>query len=361
MKVIVYTIAKNESSFVDRWVDSMKEADDIIVLDTGSTDDTVEKLKRRKVKVYEKTFDPWRFDVARNASLDLVPEDTDICVCTDLDEVLEPGWRSALEEVWQKTNPTRVKYLYHWKLNEKEEPVVSFYTDKIHTRKNYRWYHPVHEVLITDQPEKIEIAPIVLKHYPDNQKSRSSYLPLLEMSVKEDPEDDRNLHYLGREYMFYQKWEECIDTLHKHLRCKKATWKDERATSMRFIARSYAAKSYYEEAELWYQKAITEAPYLRECYVELASFYETMNRYDLAYPMLKEAEKIKEKSKSYINEEFAWNDAFYDLLSIASFYNGHYKEAEEAIKKAIEINPNVPRYQENLNLIIPYSLKASHE
>ena len=40
-KVIVYAISKNESKFVDRWYESMKEADDIYVLDTGSTDDTM--------------------------------------------------------------------------------------------------------------------------------------------------------------------------------------------------------------------------------------------------------------------------------------------------------------------------------
>ena len=46
-KVCVYAIAKNEAQFVDRFMDSMAEADIICVLDTGSTDDTVEKLRRR--------------------------------------------------------------------------------------------------------------------------------------------------------------------------------------------------------------------------------------------------------------------------------------------------------------------------
>ena len=46
-KICVYAIAKNEEQFVDRWVDSMSEADVIVVLDTGSTDRTVEKLKAR--------------------------------------------------------------------------------------------------------------------------------------------------------------------------------------------------------------------------------------------------------------------------------------------------------------------------
>ena len=50
-KVCVYAICKNEAQFVDRWMDSMGEADEIIVLDTGSADRTVEKLKARGAKV----------------------------------------------------------------------------------------------------------------------------------------------------------------------------------------------------------------------------------------------------------------------------------------------------------------------
>ena len=50
-KISVYAICKNESQFVDRWMDSMSEADNVIVLDTGSTDDTVEKLRARGAQV----------------------------------------------------------------------------------------------------------------------------------------------------------------------------------------------------------------------------------------------------------------------------------------------------------------------
>ena len=51
MKVCVYAISKNEEKFVARWVNSMKEADEIFVLDTGSTDNTVEELKKFNVNV----------------------------------------------------------------------------------------------------------------------------------------------------------------------------------------------------------------------------------------------------------------------------------------------------------------------
>ena len=100
-KVCVYAICKNEEKFADRWMDSMGEADLVVVLDTGSEDGTAERLRARGAQVTVEQILPWRFDAARNRSLELVPEDVDLCVCTDLDEVFRPGWREALEQAWR--------------------------------------------------------------------------------------------------------------------------------------------------------------------------------------------------------------------------------------------------------------------
>ena len=124
-KICVYAICKNESKFVKRWVESMKEADEIYVLDTGSEDNTRDLLESLGVHVYKKTISPWRFDTARNESLKLVPSDCDICVCTDLDEVFESGWRAKLENIWEE-NITRLAYNYNWKLDKR----FSIYANK---------------------------------------------------------------------------------------------------------------------------------------------------------------------------------------------------------------------------------------
>jgi glycosyltransferase involved in cell wall biosynthesis len=85
-KICVYAIAKNEERNVERWVASMRPADHIIVLDTGSTDRTVELLTSLGVEVHQKEYEHFRFDTARNDSLALVPDEYNIRVCTDLDE-----------------------------------------------------------------------------------------------------------------------------------------------------------------------------------------------------------------------------------------------------------------------------------
>ena len=144
-KVCVYAICKNEEKFVDRWMDSMGEADLVVVLDTGSEDGTAERLRARGAQVTVERILPWRFDAARNRSLELVPEDVDLCVCTDLDEVFHPGWREALERAW-KPGCCRVSYRYTWSFQQDGSEGVVFWSDKIHARRGYRWVHPVHEL-----------------------------------------------------------------------------------------------------------------------------------------------------------------------------------------------------------------------
>ena len=283
----------------------------------------------------------------------MVPNDADICVCIDLDEVLEVGWRKKLEKIWN-IDINRLRYNYNWSLDDKNNPIVNFYIEKIHTRNNYKWTHPVHEVLkyTGDGTEKfITTDDITVNHYPDNNKSRSNYLPLLELSVKESPNNDRNMHYLGREYMYYGRWNECIDTLINHLNLPSATWKDERSASMRFIARSYINLKRYDEAKMWLDKAIREAPYLRDPYVERALLEYQLSNYKEVEKYAKEALKIRKHEKNYINEPFSWNHTIYDLLSISLFYQGKLEESLFYSEKALRMSPNDDRLIKNNKII----------
>lgn len=350
MKICVYAIAKNEEKFVSRWVKSMSEADEIYVLDTGSTDNTVTLLKEGGVHVLKEEIKPWRFDVARNRSLELVPDDVDICVCTDLDEVFLPGWRKELETNWKK-DTTRCQYTYHWSLDKNDTPIVSFFLNQVHCRHGYKWTHPVHEVLSYSGVESVVSCPnVILKHYPDKDKSRSSYLPLLELSIKEDSLDDRNMHYLGREYMYYKKWDQAIETLKKHLSLKQATWKDERAASMRFIGRCYKELKEYDEARSWYQKAILEAPHLRDGLVEKALMEYELENYSEVETLCFKALQIKSHEKTYINEPFSWDSTIYDLLAISAYHLKRYDQAVYFGDIALSFEPDNERLLNNLKI-----------
>ena len=105
MKIAAYAIAKNEEKHVARWYESVKDADYVFILDTGSTDKTLHEIILNDNIVWEqKEFDPFRFDEARNHAISCLPHDIDLCVVTDMDEVLSPGWREALEELDPSVN-----------------------------------------------------------------------------------------------------------------------------------------------------------------------------------------------------------------------------------------------------------------
>ena len=351
-KICVYAICKNESKFVKRWYESMKEADEIYVLDTGSNDNTVKLLNECGINVTVKKIEPWRFDVARNESLKMLPNDCDICVCTDLDEIFNKGWRNELEKVWT-LNTNRLRYVYNWSLDENNKPIISFMSEKIHSLKNYKWINPVHEILeYSGKNENIESTDkLIINHYPDSTKSRGSYLSLLEISVNENPNNDRNMHYLGREYMYYGDWNKSIDTLIKHLDLESATWKDERCASMRFIARCYKNLNRFYESEMWLFKAIEEAPYLRDPYVELAILYYEKENWNNTIKYCLKALEINKHQMTYINEPFSWDHTIYDLLSIAYFNLKDYENSLKNINLAIEKNNKIQRLHDNKKII----------
>lgn len=362
LNIAVYAICKNEESFVESWMKSMSEADSIIVTDTGSTDNTITKLRELGAIVHEEVIKPWRFDHARNKSLSHVPSDVDICVCTDLDELLEPGWRKLLEEYWNRSlidYPSngriirrKAKYLYNWSLKADGTPDVQFYYTKIHERVGFRWKCPIHEFIeyVAKEPIiTVEVPGMVLNHYPDSTKSRGSYLHLLELAVQEDTTDDRMRYYLGREYMYLSRSEDCIKTCKEHLMMPNAIWSDERCASMRLIAKSYERLGNSSEAYRWYFKAIVEQPSMRDPYVEGANYALSQKDWSLALLLVKEALKITEKSKTFVNAGYAWDATPYDCGSNAAYYLGLYEDAYELASKALEYDPSNTRLIQNLD------------
>lgn len=351
MKICVYAICKNEERFVVSWLKSMEEADYICVLDTGSTDNTIELLRAHpKVIVEQKTFSPFRFDMARNESIKLIPPDTDFCVCTDLDETFESGWRKKLEQGITPTT-TQVQYRYTWSFNADGSEGVVFYADKIHKYGEFYWLHPVHETITPINPTNNKITLIKnlqLNHHPDPNKSRGQYLPLLELSVKEHPENDRNTHYLGREYFFHQRYEDAISTLKRHLALPSAVWDEERSSSLRYIAESYYCLDDMENAEKYFKLSIIETPASREPYYKLGVLYYSQQKYLDAIATLESMKNIKTRKLNYISNPECWDWHIDDLLSICYYQIGDRVKAYLHCKSAITQNPNNTRLKSNL-------------
>lgn len=344
MKVAVYTIALNEEHFVQRWLESAKDADYRVILDTGSTDNTVYEAEVFGAFVYQASIKPWRFDDARNASLALVPAEVDYCIALDMDEVLVPGWREELEKALEQ-GWTRPRYKYVWSWNDDGTEGLTYGGDKIHARHGYRWRHPVHEVITPDRIEETQgWTNLQIHHFPDTTKSRGQYFPLLELSVKEDPMDDRNAFYYARELYFHGMFEKAAAEFKRHLSLPTARWAPERAAAFRYLAKCES-----DHAIKYLITAADEAPEFREPWVDLAYEYYLTQEWQLCFNAASKAVAIKEKPLVYLNEADAWGSKPHDLLAISAFNLGKIDVAVEHGRIAVELSPEDPRLAVNLN------------
>lgn len=347
MKIAVYAISKNEEKFVKRFCESAKDADLILIADTGSTDNTVALARNCGAAVHEICITPWRFDDARNAALALVPRDIDVCVSLDLDEELQPGWREEIERVW-KQGTTRLRYKFDWGAG------IAFYYEKIHARHGYRWVHPCHEYpvpyLIEERYAQSDMLMVI--HKPDNTKSRGQYLHLLEMSVKEDPNDPRNAFYYARELSFHGQWANAIRECERYLALPGASWPNERCYAYRVMSRSYSELGDWANAIRCARLGVIEAPNTREPWCEIAKLTYRAGQWAECYGAAMSALAITNRELVYTVDPEVWGSMPHDYASIAAWSLGIKDKAIEQAELALQFSPNDVRLANNLRLMV---------
>jgi glycosyltransferase involved in cell wall biosynthesis len=306
--IAVHTITLNEEKNLPRWAESAEEADLLQIADTGSTDGTVELASDLDIDVTPIHVAPWRFDLARNAGLALLPPEVDVVITLDADEVLVPGWRAALEvAIVEDPYPRRWSYTYVWSWIEPGVPDVQFTADRCYSREGWKWHGAVHEVLVPSASRGDLDAPpapggFAIEHHADATKSRRNYLELLELAVREEPRNPRQRFYLAREYFFVGRWEIARDTFVSYLEMPQATWTAERAEAYRYLAKM----DHYPER--WLLKALAEAPDRRDAVVDLVDLYVGQERWVEARGMAARALAVKVRPGDYMTGAHTWDD-----------------------------------------------------
>lgn len=348
LKICVYAISRNEEKFVERFCQSAAPADMILICDTGSTDKTIEMIDaHRGVVWFEKIhISPWRFDLARNAALALIPADIDVCVSLDLDEELQPGWREEIERVWVKGETTRLRYGFDWGAG------IVFKYEKIHGRNGYSWHHPCHEYPMPDGRLKevwADTDMLLVIHKPDPMKSRGSYLELLRLSVEEDPACPRNAFYFARELSFHRQWVEAIEACDRYLALPRATWANERCYARRVQGRCWAELGNFALAERAFYQAAAEAPGTREPWCELSLLMYTQRRWHecLAFAMKTLEIGEDQREKVYTVDPEVWGAKPHDLAAISAWHLGMHALAAEHGRKAVDRAPMDQRLAAN--------------
>ena len=347
LKIVVYAIAKDESKFAERFCVAAQEADLIFVADTGSTDGTPAICERYHATVAHISIKPWRFDDARNAALAMLPEDFDVCVSLDLDEVLQPGWRQEIERVWELGKTTRLRYGFDWGCG------IVFKYEKIHARHGYRWWGSCHEYPIADRitEQFADTDMLMVIHKPDPTKSRGQYLDLLRVSIEENPTEPRNAFYYARELSFAGRWQEAIDQCKRFLDLPRATWPNERCYAMRVMARCHSELKQWAQALDWARRACSESEHTREPWCELAKICYMTQRWPECLGAALTALTITNREKLYTVDPAVWGFQPHDWASIAAWNMGLRDVAIEHARKAVAMAPDDMRLRRNLELV----------
>lgn len=309
--IALYGIYKNEQKFMERFLTSIQTADEIVLCDTGSVDNTNQIINQYKesnthvnLKVYSICVSPWRFDDARNTSLSLVSPDIDICISLDIDEYLMDGWKEHLIEHWESGY---ARYYHKFKTIWPGGNVTEHWHDRIHRRTGYTWKLPVHEILEYNGQETIKWLPdFWIYQEPDTEKARTNYLPLLEQSVQERRDVWKSWSFLANEYLMAGRYEEALKALDNALELQDSD--KSYLHKMKYFV--FRAQNQIDLAIVSLNNAILYMPHRREPYFEKAIYLHQLGRDAEAYFILMESEKITNKTIDYHYNPGAWDSEF---------------------------------------------------
>lgn len=312
----VYGIYKNEEKFIERFLNSVKDADDIVICDTGTTDRTNEIIadfRQRHPEVRLKTSAiaviPWRFDDAYNAALAQVDGDIDLCINMGMDEMLMGGWRAVLDARWD----IRYTRYYHKFQTDWGNGAISRHNhDRPHIRRGYVWRLPVHEILEYNGTESVcWNNDFWIFHAPDTGKTRASYRPLLEISAKERPDIWKTWGFLAGEYMASGRYDDALAAIDKAMALPPSD--KGHLNKLKFFI--YRALKKPDLALLYIDTAISQMPGRREPYVEKAQYLSSIGRNGEAFFVMQQASRQTAEITDYHHNPGCWGERFDTLMA----------------------------------------------
>lgn len=344
MRIAVYAIALNEEANVDGWARSIGDSADLILLaDTGSTDDTVDRAESYGIDVHRISIRPFRFDDARNAALALLPSDIDVCVLSSIDIRFQEGWREKIEQAWTP-GVTALDCWFEASGSKWRYPFA-------HARHGYRWRYPFHEALFADPsiPSRTATCDITFTAGPDRQSTPETVernLRLLRMARAENPHEPRHLHYLGRELWYAKQYDEAIDMLYRHT--QSGDWWGDVSESWILIGDCLkASEPIWRVSSLPYEEATRVAPQRREGWVRAAELHRLQYRYAQAREAAERALDITTEC-AHFNWPWAWGSMPFDEAALACHLMGDNEAAVLYGKRALELAPTDARLLKNL-------------
>jgi glycosyltransferase involved in cell wall biosynthesis len=315
-KFSIVLIARNESQTLPRLINSLTEfqsrGGEVLLLDTGSTDDTANIARNLGCRVIE-VGDKFRkvitkdladqingkfiienepslfkegdslFDYASARNFIAEHATTDMIATPDCDEIYT---KFDIDKINQAIDEgaEQLEYNFVFSHDEYGNPAIQFIHSKFYNRNKLKWVGIVHEVLSGGAVRKFLPESIIkLEHYQNEKTNRSGYLRGLALDCFENPDNDRNSHYFGRELIWTGRFNSGIQELKRHVAMNR--WPTERAQSMIYIGNAYGFLNKPDQQAEWYFKSFYSDGSRREPLIQLANFFMHNRNYPASIAM----------------------------------------------------------------------------
>ena len=369
-KLSICMIVKNEEANLQRCLDSflpiiqmkddktLKPLTDLVIVDTGSTDRTINIAKKFTDRVYKKEFIPWDFSKARNYGIGKATGDK--LMYMDADEELRHECLYLLEDIIlnpKYEEPTVFVNLYNYYTRDLKQ-----YSEMLQPRifKNEKGFHfeqAVHNKPIC-KPPYLFAPHIIFNHYGyifqgekgekllDNKMARS--LPMLQKEFEEHPDNLHNLTHLVKTYYIIKDFENTIrygEIWLKKMRKENYNegWNAFLEVFVKLVG-SYLAKDDIKNAERIEREACHYSSRISQIYLMLGNYWTSKDNekakkyFDIALDICKTKGSLYERllinnSKIVLPEILNW-------LAIYEFEKKNYEKAGEYMNMGIGLNNN---------------------
>ena len=311
--VSICMIVKNEAGLLRRalhdWADL---GDELIVVDTGSTDNTIELAAQLGAAVFLYDWQhPGHKGEARNLALKKAKHDWIVMI--DADEVIRtpaalratilaaPGHVAGITTVFE---------------NIADDGSVTLRWRQLRTfrRGAYAYRHREHELPfpVAEGSQEIDCG-VVFEHRPPAGRDHGKVQPMLDrlaLDVEEHPDDPHPLYFLHRQYLHAGQHEQAIETGRRYLRLPGT---HDRCEAFGNLALAYDQLGQPDVAIMWLHNALAAQPHRRVWWLRLAEIYYNHGHPQHALPFLHAARAVTPAAGEQ-HEQPGIND-----LSIAEF------------------------------------------
>lgn len=355
VKLSLAMIVKDEAGTIARVLkDAAAFCDELVVVDTGSTDATREIAAEHGAVVSSLAWED-DFGAARNASFQRCTGDW--VVWLDADDVVPPESQRAFRAVKAELTDEidGVFSPYHYRIGDDGRPLLSFHRERLLRRAaGLRWAGRVHECIRVPADRSVLRSDLVVEHRPDPARralNSDRNINILAKAIAARDRGPRTLFYYANELYDHQRYGEAAQHYREYLVA------DVHGAD-RYWAQAYLAECLRVLGDLAGARraaldAIGEDSGRAEGYVTLGRVHFDAGEWEEAIPLFVAATAGRRPAFGFVRDS-DYGYAPWDFLSVCYEKLGRMDEALTAAQRGLPGNPEVDRMRSNMHWMVDH-------